>query len=52
VAGDRKYGFRVRPGERFPRVMLHAWRTSFVHPITGATIAVTASPPEPALAPE
>lgn len=52
VAGDRKYGFRVRTGERFPRVMLHAWRTSFVHPITGATIAVTASPPEPALAPE
>jgi len=52
VVGDRKYGFRARPGERFSRVMLHSWRASFVHPITGARIAVTAPPPEPALAPE
>lgn len=52
VMGDRKYGFRARPGERFSRVMLHSWRTSFVHPLTGATIAVEARPPEPELAPE
>ena len=38
VAGDRKYGFRARAGERFPRVMLHSWRLELRHPITGSLI--------------
>lgn len=50
LAGDRKYGFRARGDERFPRVMLHSWRLRFPHPVTGCELAVEA-PPGPALAP-
>jgi 23S rRNA pseudouridine1911/1915/1917 synthase len=50
LAGDRKYGFRARGDERFPRVMLHSWRLAFPHPVTGAALAIEA-PPEAALAP-
>ncbi|MFY9342517.1 MAG: RluA family pseudouridine synthase [Planctomycetota bacterium] len=51
VAGDRKYGFRARPGERFRRVMLHSWHMRFRHPITGTDVDVTVEPSEPELRP-
>jgi 23S rRNA pseudouridine1911/1915/1917 synthase len=51
VAGDRKYGFRARAGERFPRVMLHSFRLRFVHPATEREVAVVAPPPESVLSP-
>ena len=44
LAGDRKYGFRARDGERFPRVMLHSWRMEFVHPLRGTPLALEAMP--------
>ena len=52
VAGDRKYGFRARSDERFARVMLHSWRVSFSHPITGRPVEVETVPPERELAPD
>lgn len=51
VAGDRKYGFRKRPGEVFGRVMLHSWQIAFAHPVTGGRVAVTIDPPERELRP-
>jgi RluA family pseudouridine synthase len=51
LAGDRKYGFRARPGEHFARVMLHSWRMRFVHPTSGATLDLTSLPHEPELRP-
>ena len=51
VAGDRKYGYRQRGGDRFPRVMLHSWMLELRHPITGLPLAVTSEPPEPELRP-
>jgi len=32
VAGDKKYGAKTNPSKR---LCLHAWRLSFVHPVTG-----------------
>lgn len=52
VAGDRKYGYRARAGERFPRVMLHSWRIRFVHPFGGAEIDLVVPPREPGLRPD
>jgi len=46
LAGDRKYGFRARAGERFARVMLHSWQLRFLHPETGAEVAVRVEPAE------
>ena len=51
LAGDRKYGFRARTDERFPRVMLHSWRLQFRHPILGTAVAVEIQPGEPELRP-
>ncbi|MBL8752571.1 MAG: RluA family pseudouridine synthase [Planctomycetes bacterium] len=51
VAGDRKYGFRKRPGENFPRVMLHSWRLRCRHPITGAPLEAEVLPREAELRP-
>lgn len=51
LAGDRKYGFRARHGERYPRVMLHSWRLRFTHPLTGEPIEQTVAPREPELQP-
>jgi len=51
VAGDRKYGFRPRPDESFRRVMLHSWRLSFRHPLTGLAVDVETGPSEPELRP-
>jgi len=42
IAGDRKYGYRARPGESFARPMLHSWRLAFRHPLLGVDVAVEA----------
>lgn len=47
VAGDRKYGYRRRANESFGRVMLHARRLAFVHPIRGVAVDVVVEPAEP-----
>ena len=46
VAGDRKYGYRPRPGDRYPRVMLHSWSLKLAHPIYHHRVAVTCDPGE------
>jgi 23S rRNA pseudouridine1911/1915/1917 synthase len=51
VAGDRKYGFRARAGEKFDRPLLHSWRLAFRHPLLDIEVAVEAPPPDPLLAP-
>lgn len=51
LAGDRKYGFRARSGERYPRVMLHSWRLQFRHPLLGTPIELEVLPLEPELRP-
>lgn len=51
VAGDRKYGFRARAGETLRRLMLHSFRLAFLHPVTGASVAVEVMPNEPELRP-
>jgi 23S rRNA pseudouridine1911/1915/1917 synthase len=51
IAGDRKYGYRSRSGENYPRPMLHSWRLSFVHPLLGTKVAAEAEPPESELRP-
>jgi len=47
VLGDPVYGRRggtTRTGPRRP--MLHAWRLSFAHPVTGEPVDVTSPPPD------
>lgn len=51
IVGDRKYGFRARGEESFSRPLLHSWRVSFTHPLTGARVAAEATPPEEELRP-
>jgi len=51
LAGDRKYGFRARSGERYPRVMLHSWRLQFRHPLLGNSIELAILPAEAELRP-
>ena len=46
IVGDRKYGYRPRRGERHARVMLHSWRLSLEHPVTGASVTVSCQPAE------
>ena len=47
LAGDPMYGFKAnRHRTPFARVMLHAWRLGFAHPITGAPMELTATLPE------
>lgn len=46
IAGDRKYGYRHRADERFPRVMLHSWRLRFDHPLGGDRVEVEVVPAE------
>lgn len=41
LVGDRRYG---RP-DGAERLMLHAWRLQFVHPVTGVSLALEAPPP-------
>ena len=46
LAGDTVYGYRARPPDPpFPRVMLHARRLAFAHPISGAPMAFHAPLP-------
>jgi len=42
VSGDRYYGARGGP---HGRLLLHAWRLAFPHPVSGRPVAVTAPPP-------
>lgn len=51
LAGDRKYGYRSRPGETFSRPMLHSWRLSLAHPFGGQRIEVVCAPADPNLSP-
>lgn len=51
VAGDRKYGYRARAGERFGRVMLHSWSLSVPHPVTAAMVEVSCDARESELRP-
>ena len=51
VAGDRKYGYRPRSGERYGRVMLHSWRLKLAHPLTGGAVEVSCEAPEVELRP-
>lgn len=51
LAGDRKYGFRNRDSESFPRVMLHSWKLRFQHPRTASDIDITTEPSEDVLRP-
>jgi len=49
IVGDRKYGWRSRPGEPKPaRPLLHAWRLRL--PWRGAVVEIEAEPPEAELA--
>lgn len=43
VLGDTVYGRGA--SHRVPRIMLHAWKLAFPHPVTGARIEVVAEPP-------
>jgi len=46
VLGDRVYGRPAETTRTSPRrPMLHAWRLSFAHPVTGARVDVTSPPP-------
>lgn len=51
IAGDRKYGYRRREGETFPRTMLHSHRIAFVHPVTGVRVEAEAVPAESEMRP-
>jgi RluA family pseudouridine synthase len=44
VSGDPVYG-SDRGGDRLGRMLLHAWKISLPHPVTGDTIEIIASPP-------
>jgi len=49
VAGDRKYGYRARKGENYPRVMLHSWSLKLQHPMHRHPISAVCDAPEPDL---
>jgi len=46
VLGDTVYGPEAMGRRRLPRMMLHAERLGFVHPVTGVDVAVTSPVPE------
>lgn len=47
IAGDPIYGWKTGLGEDLvPRLMLHAWKLAFPHPVTGARVAFEAPMPE------
>ncbi|HML48115.1 MAG TPA: RluA family pseudouridine synthase, partial [Clostridia bacterium] len=43
LLGDALYGNKQAAA---PRLMLHAWKLAFAHPVTGAPLALEATPPE------
>jgi 23S rRNA pseudouridine1911/1915/1917 synthase len=46
VVGDTVYGRAAEPSRSSPRrPMLHAWRLTFAHPVTGERVDVTSPPP-------
>jgi 23S rRNA pseudouridine1911/1915/1917 synthase len=45
IVGDATYGRGAAGAIAFPRQALHAWRISLAHPLTGATVEVTAPLP-------
>jgi len=46
IVGDALYGGRRPQGPRAERQMLHAWRLSFKHPLTGEGLYFEAPPPQ------
>jgi len=44
LLGDHLYGDGIAP-EGYERFVLHAWRTSFGHPVTGEPLEIVAEPP-------
>lgn len=47
LAGDSTYGFKARcSGMKFPRVMLHAAKLVFTHPLTGRELTLKAPLPD------
>lgn len=46
ILGDRIYGQPSRQILQMPRLMLHAWKLAFEHPITGAALGFEAAIPE------
>jgi 23S rRNA pseudouridine1911/1915/1917 synthase len=46
VLGDPIYAKPARQSRRVPRLMLHAWKLAFTHPISGQDVAFEATPPE------
>ena len=51
LAGDRKYGYRPRSDESFPRPMLHSWRLRMEHPITSEPLEVVSVPVDAVMRP-
>ena len=46
IVGDPIYGNHGLPGEDLaPRLLLHAWRLAFTHPVTGEPVAFEAPLP-------
>lgn len=45
LLGDERYGGPRGEGDRFRRQMLHAWRLSFPHPVSGAPLELEAPIP-------
>ncbi|MDA1194787.1 MAG: RluA family pseudouridine synthase [Planctomycetota bacterium] len=46
IVGDTIYGLPGHPGEELvDRLMLHAWRLGFPHPMSGEAVAFEATPP-------
>jgi len=46
ILGDRIYGQLNRQILQMPRLMLHAWKLAFEHPITGAALGFEAAIPD------
>ena len=60
IAGDRKYGVeaetekeagkagspRAKAGPARGRLMLHSWKISFTHPVTGERVRLASTPPD------
>jgi 23S rRNA pseudouridine1911/1915/1917 synthase len=47
IVGDATYGRRNAPGEELaPRLLLHALRLGFPHPLRGTEVSFEAPPPE------
>jgi 23S rRNA pseudouridine1911/1915/1917 synthase len=43
IRGDNKYGYKR--GNRDRSIQLHAWKLSFIHPVSGVEETITAEPP-------